>query len=361
MTTRIPHLLIAASGTGGHLFPALAVAEVLPAWEIDWLGVPDRLENQLVGDRYPLHLVRAEGFQKRGLSALKTSWRLLQAVRQVRRLLREQRIDLVFTTGGYIAGPAIVAARSLGIPVLLHESNALPGKTTRLLSRLCTVTAVGLAEAAERLPGAVVTGTPLRQDFKAASRQPLPDWVPPGNGPLVVVVGGSQGAVALNRLVRGAIAPLLDQGLRLVHLTGSQDPELGSLRHPNYAERPFWDEMAPLLARADLVVSRAGAGTLAELTFCGTPSLLVPYPFAAEDHQTFNARILERAGAARLCPQSQLTVAYLRDQLTTLLRHRLDPTRGLSDPLPPMAAAAAGEAVPDSAQQVAAQLATLVR
>ena len=136
-------LLIAASGTGGHLFPALAVAQALPSdWEIQWLGVPDRLETELVPQDYRLHTVDAGGLQGRGLRKLTNLLRLLGATVTVRRLIRRERIRLVFSTGGYIAAPAILAARWCGVPVVLHESNGVPGKVTRLFGRLCSQVAV---------------------------------------------------------------------------------------------------------------------------------------------------------------------------------------------------------------------------
>jgi UDP-N-acetylglucosamine--N-acetylmuramyl-(pentapeptide) pyrophosphoryl-undecaprenol N-acetylglucosamine transferase len=162
----MPRLLIAASGTGGHLFPALAVAEaLLPDWTVQWLGVPDRLERELVPSQYPLHTVKAGGLQGRGLRKLLNLLRLLAATRTVRNLIRRERIDIVFSSGGYIAAPAILAARWCRIPVVLHESNAIPGRVTRLLGRLCSRVAVGLPAAAERLP-------PCARPFSSPRRSP---------------------------------------------------------------------------------------------------------------------------------------------------------------------------------------------
>ena len=199
-------LLIAASGTGGHLFPALAVAEAIdPSWQVRWLGVPDRLETELVPERFGLITVKAGGLQGRGLSKLLQLLRLLAASGTVRRLIRRQQIDVVFTTGGYIAAPAILGALWCRIPVVLHESNAVPGRVTRLLGRFCSAVAIGLPVAQQRIPGSrpVLTGTPVRAAFLTPQR--LPDWVPTGEGPLLVVMGGSQGAVGLNRMVRAVL------------------------------------------------------------------------------------------------------------------------------------------------------------
>ena len=164
----MPRLLIAASGTGGHLFPALAVADRLAdRWQISWVGVPDRLETDLVPGRYPLTTVRAGGLQGRGLRKLLQLLQLIGSSGPVRRLIRRRNVTMVFTTGGYIAAPAILAARWTGRPVVLHESNAVPGRVTRLLGRHCTQVALGLPQAAAHLPRCrpLVTGTPVRQAF----------------------------------------------------------------------------------------------------------------------------------------------------------------------------------------------------
>ena len=313
-------LLIAASGTGGHLFPALAVAEALPdSWQVRWLGVPDRLETQLVPESIPLTTVRAGGLQGRGLNKLIQLIRLIGAIGSVRQLIRQERIQVVFTTGGYIAAPAIVAARWCGVPAVLHEANAIPGRVTRLMARFCRAVAVGLPVASNRIPGhrPLLTGMPVRTAFLQS--QPLPDWVPISEGPLLVVIGGSQGAVGLNRMVRAVVPELLEQGCRIVHLTGRNDPEVGQLQHPNLVERPFSDEIPGLLQHADLAVSRAGAGSLSELAICRTPSILIPFPQAADGHQEANAACAARTGGAVIVHQHAPNETALRDTIVRLL------------------------------------------
>ncbi|WP_421656401.1 undecaprenyldiphospho-muramoylpentapeptide beta-N-acetylglucosaminyltransferase [Leptothermofonsia sp. ETS-13] len=312
-------LLIAASGTGGHVFPAIALAEQLPNFEIEWLGVPDRLETQLVPSQYPLHTVGVEGFQKRGLAAVKVLLKLVGSIWRVRQLLQQGKFHGVFTTGGYIAAPAVIAARSLGLPVILHESNALPGKVTRLLGPWCSTVALGFEAAAAYLPRAktVVVGTPVRNQFLTDTSLDLPDLPIPVDVPLLVVVGGSQGAVAVNKLVRTCAPAWLDAGIWIVHQTGENDAEVGSLQHSHYFPLPFYSHMAGLFRRADLVISRAGAGTLTELAIAHTPSILIPYPFAAEDHQTYNAKVFAEAGAALLFQQSDLTPEALKKRSST--------------------------------------------
>ncbi|MEL6491376.1 MAG: undecaprenyldiphospho-muramoylpentapeptide beta-N-acetylglucosaminyltransferase [Cyanobacteria bacterium J06621_3] len=343
-------LLIAASGTGGHLFPAIATAQQLSDYTIEWLGVPDRLETQLVPESYPLHTVRMGGVQGGfGLSSIKLAAKFAKSTAQVRRLLKRGNFQGVFTTGGYIAAPAIIAARSLGLPAILHESNALPGKVTRWLSPWCTAIALGFPEAADRLPKAaetVVVGTPVRSQFlqAAESSAGLTDIDIPTDVQLIVVVGGSQGAVAVNQMVRGAAATWLESGKWIVHITGTNDPEADSFSHPHYIHRPFYNDMAALFQRADLAISRAGAGTLIELAITGTPSVLIPYPFAAEDHQTYNATAFANAGAAEIHQQSELTAELLQAIVSNLLSN--------DEQLAAMGATAKQLAVTDSAEKM---------
>ncbi|HEY9847471.1 MAG TPA: undecaprenyldiphospho-muramoylpentapeptide beta-N-acetylglucosaminyltransferase [Candidatus Caenarcaniphilales bacterium] len=346
--TAVParRLLVAASGTGGHLFPALAVAEKLSNYQIEWLGVPDRLETRLVPADYPLHTIGVQGFQQKlSLRSVTIGAKLVRAVFQVRSLLQQGKFGGVLTTGGYIAAPAIIAGRSLGLPTILHESNAWPGKVTRWLSPWCHIVALGFEAAAQHLPPAkaVYVGTPVRAEFLQASRLELA--VPP-DVPLLVVAGGSQGAVAINRLVRQCAPTWLNAGLWIVHLTGDQDPEVNSLQHPHYLPMPFYQNMAPLLHRANLAISRAGAGTLTELAVTGTPAILIPYPYAAEDHQSLNAAVFAASGAALVFQETDLTAQRLEQEVSRLLRS--------PQALEPMAQQTASLAVTDSAERLAA-------
>lgn len=354
MTETPKGLLVAASGTGGHLFPAIATAHCLSDYHIQWLGVPDRLETQLVPKKYPIHTIAVGGFQgKPGLGTLATGARLGTAILKARKLLKQGNFQGVFTTGGYIAAPAILAARSLGLPVILHESNALPGKVTRWLAPRCTQVAIGFAEAARYLPKAktTVVGTPVRATFTGES-EPL-EFPIPEDALMVVVLGGSQGAVAVNRLIRAAAPGWLEAGIWIVHLTGNLDPDADSLQHPHYIAMAFYDNMAALLKRANLAVSRAGAGTLTELAITKTPAILIPYPYAAEDHQTFNGKVFAEQGAAVLIQQQDLTAEELQSKVLYLL--------GDSTKLNQMAEAAETLAVTDSANRLADLVRSIVR
>ena len=281
MTTDQPKLLIAASGTGGHLFPALAVAQQLPEYEIEWLGVPNRLETTLVPSSYPLHTIDIEGFQTSlGLKTVFVMGKMLKAIAKTYRLVKKRKIDFIFTTGGYIAAPAIIAAKMAKIPVIIHESNYIPGKVTKLLGNWCNYVAIGFTGTQEYLPQAKTkwVSTPVREEFLSPQTLNLDI---PEDVPLIVAMGGSQGAVALNQLVRQTAPCLLETGAYIVHLTGNNDPDVGQFHHPHYLEMPFCNQMGALLQRANLAISRSGAGALTELAITNTPSILIPYPFAA--------------------------------------------------------------------------------
>lgn len=338
-------LLIAASGTGGHLFPAIATAEQLHDCHIEWLGVPDRMETQLVSSLYPLHTIAVEGFQQRlGLGTVRILGGLASSILQVRRLLKQGKFHGVFTTGGYIAAPAILAARSLGLPVILHESNVFPGKVTRWFSPICSAVAIGFEAAAQYLPRAktVFAGTPVRSQF--LTREPL-NLPIPDNVPVILVMGGSQGAVAVNQLVRQCAPAWFDAGAWVVHLTGNNDPDAESLQHAQYISMPFYDNVAGLLHRANLAISRSGASAMTELAVTGMPAILIPFPFAADNHQSFNAEVFAASGAALVFRQSELTADILQSKVL----HLLSDTQYLAK----MSQAAAQLAVTDSAERLA--------
>ena len=350
--TSSPRLLIAASGTGGHLFPAIALAQQLPDYEIEWLGTTNRLETSLVPENYHLNTIPVEGFQQKlSFKTLKIGSDFLVSIFQTQKIIKEHQIDAVFTTGGYIAAPAILAAKLQKKPAVIHESNYIPGKVTKFLSRRCDVVALGFAGTAQYLPRSetVCVGTPVRSQF--LTRKPL-DLDIPDDAMMILVVGGSQGAVGVNKLVREAAPAWFSQGAYVVHLTGNNDPDARSLEHPNYISMPFSDNMAGLLQRANLAISRAGAGTITELAFTGTPAVLIPYPYAAEDHQTYNAQEYRDAGAGIVFQQSELTAEILQEQVTEWLRS--------PEELAQMSVKAKSLAVTDSAERLAELVRSLI-
>ncbi len=345
MSVNNPNLLIAASGTGGHLFPALATAQQLPDYNISWLGVPHRLETSLVPESYPLFTVDIDGFQTGfGVKTVFVIPKIIKAIAKTYKLIKSRKIDIIFTTGGYIAAPAIIGAKLAKIPVILHESNYIPGKVTKLFGSWCDLVGIGFTGTSKYLPKAKTqwVSTPVRDEF--LSPQPLEFGIP-DNVPLIAAVGGSQGAVGLNKLVRASAPHLLETGAYIVHLTGTQDDEVGTLHHDHYLEMPFYDNMAGLLQRADLAISRSGAGTLTELAITKTPSILIPYPFAAEDHQFYNGQEFVSVEASLLFRQDQLTSDLLTETVLNLLNN--------PDKLANMAEKASNLALKDSAKILA--------
>ncbi|WP_373480915.1 undecaprenyldiphospho-muramoylpentapeptide beta-N-acetylglucosaminyltransferase [Geminocystis sp.] len=345
MSVNNPNLLIAASGTGGHLFPALAVAQQLPDYNISWLGVPHRLETSLVPQSFPLFTVDIDGFQTSfGVKTIFVMFKMITAIAKTYQLIKSKKIDIVFTTGGYIAAPAIIGAKLAKIPVILHESNYIPGKVTKLFGSWCEVVGIGFTGTSKYLPKVKTQwiSTPVREEFLSAQTLELGI---PDDMPLIVAVGGSQGALGLNKLVRQSAPLLLEAGAYIVHLTGKQDEEVGTFHHDHYLEMPFYDNMAGLLQRANLAISRSGAGTLTELAITKTPSILIPYPFAAEDHQFYNGQEFVNGGASLLFRQDKLTADLLTKTVLDLLNN--------SDKLKNMGEKAGDLALKDSAKILA--------
>ncbi|MDO9611169.1 MAG: undecaprenyldiphospho-muramoylpentapeptide beta-N-acetylglucosaminyltransferase [Serpentinimonas sp.] len=323
-----PVALIMAGGTGGHIFPGLAVAEALreSGWRVHWLGAPDSMEARLVPERgfafEPVNFggVRGKGLLRLALLPLRLQLAFLQSFRVLRRL----RPDVVLGLGGYISFPGGMMSVLAGSPLLLHEQNAIAGLANKVLAQVAERVFTAYPKA---LPKGEWVGNPLRAAF---TQQPPPAQRFAGrSGPLkLLVVGGSLGAKALNDTVPQALA-LIDPAQRpqVLHQSGAKQIE--ALRAAYAAAgvqaelTAFIDDTAAAYAEADLVLARAGASTVTELAAVGAAAILVPYPHAVDDHQTHNARFLVDAGAAWLLPQPQLKAADLAQQLQSLTRAEL--------------------------------------
>jgi UDP-N-acetylglucosamine--N-acetylmuramyl-(pentapeptide) pyrophosphoryl-undecaprenol N-acetylglucosamine transferase len=318
--------LIMAGGTGGHVFPGLAVADELRAagWQVVWMGARSGMEARLVPARgYPMAWVRAAAVRGKGvLAATLLPLHLLVGFAQAAKAIFRLRPDVVLGMGGYVAFPGGMMASLLARPLAVHEQNAIAGLTNRVLARLADKAMTAFPQA---LPDAEWTGNPVRGEIAGLR---LPEARFAGReGPLrLLVVGGSLGAQALNECVPRALA-LLEPRPIVVHQAGEK--HLETLR-ANYRAAgvegelvPFIDDMASRYAQADVVVCRAGAITVAELSAGGVASVLVPFPHAVDDHQTANARFLAETGAALLLPQSELTPERLAGMLRGLDRPRL--------------------------------------
>lgn len=321
-------ILIMAGGTGGHIMPGLAVAEELRArgWRVLWLGNPDKMEGRLVPPRgIELVLLRFQGVRGKGASALlKLPFLLLRAFGQAWSRLSDVRPDVVLGMGGYVAFPGGVIAALRGMPLVVHEQNAVAGTANKWLARMARRVLSGFPDV---LPKGEAMGNPVRADL-CALPEPAARYAG-HSGPLrLLIVGGSLGAQALNTTLPQALALLPREGRPMVvHQAGEQ--HLPALQQA-YAQagveadcRAFIDDMAGAMGQADLLICRAGAMTVSEVAAAGVAALFVPFPHAIDDHQTANARFLSDAQAAWLQPQTALTPEWLADWLGQRSRQEL--------------------------------------
>ena len=323
-----PHVVVMAGGTGGHVFPALAVAQVLIArgCSVSWLGTRQGIEARLVpASGIPVDWLDIGGLRGKGWQGwLAAPWRLGKAVAQAFAALRVRRPAVVLGLGGFVAGPGGLAARLAGIPLVVHEQNAIAGLTNRSLALLAQ--RVLAAFPAAFPPGrATVTGNPVRADISALPA-PAVRFATRQGVARVFVFGGSQGALAINRLLPAALG-VLPQDLRptVLHQAGRGDERVTAVRAAYAAAgivaevREFVEDMAAEYAAADLVVCRAGALTISELAAAGVGAVLLPLSTAVDDHQTANAAWLVSAGAAVRIDERGLTAAALGAQLAQVL------------------------------------------
>lgn len=344
-------VLIMAGGTGGHVFPGLAVAQALRARDVPvvWLGAAGGMEARLV----PEHGIEFEGIAVQGVRGkglggwFRLPLKLWRAVREASAVLKRRRPRSVVSFGGFAAGPGGLAAWLKRVPLVVHEQNAIAGLTNRTLARLARRTLCGFHDA---LPHAVWSGNPVRAGI-AALPPPEQRFAARTGALRLLVLGGSLGARALNRLLPALLERLAAAGqpIELRHQCGAKllEETRAGYAHAglNVVPEAFIADMASAYGWADVVLCRAGALTLAELCAAGVGSVLVPYPHAVDDHQTANARALVDAGAAQLLPQAQLSVDALLKRLQPLLADRA--------PRLAMAQAARALAKPEAAATVA--------
>ncbi len=326
----VKRIVIMAGGTGGHVFPALAVAQLLmeKGWQVSWLGTQKGLESRVIPENgIEIDWLSVAGVRGKGLTAkISAVFMLLKAGIQAMKILRERKPDVVLGMGGFVAGPGGLVAKLLGLPLVIHEQNRIPGTTNRLLARLAN-------QVLEAFPGsfntkikAKCTGNPLRKQFLAVlenGRQRSEKEV------RILIFGGSQGAQILNETVPEAIAEfqrtgLVTQSVQIKHQTGaamllqveSRYQALGIKAETNV----FIDDMVAAYQWADLVICRAGAMTVSEVAAMGIPAIFIPLPSAIDDHQTANAHYLTDAGAGLLLMQNDLNPVTLAEHITEALK-----------------------------------------
>jgi UDP-N-acetylglucosamine--N-acetylmuramyl-(pentapeptide) pyrophosphoryl-undecaprenol N-acetylglucosamine transferase len=321
-------IIFAGGGTGGHLFPGLAVARALrqhdPDVEIIFIGTHRGLEPQVLKDEFSFRAIDAVGLAGTGWwQKVKGLWFLIKATRQSKEILRDLNPKLVIGLGGYSSGPVGVAAYMIGIPVMLQEQNVLPGFTNRMLGRIARTVFISFegSKVYFSKTSTVFSGNPIRSEMlNVPPRRP--------NGRLsLLVTGGSQGSHRINQTMVEALELLgdLKDQLYVTHQTGQQDYRqiISSYDRLPFraAVQPFIEDMGQAYGEADLVIARAGATTIAEITVMGKPAILIPYPFAARNHQEKNARFLEERGAARVLVERELTPSALADTIKDSYEH----------------------------------------
>ncbi len=321
--------ILAGGGTGGHVIPALAIANQLKKTydaEVLFIGTARGIENRLVpAAGYPLQLVRVGALKNVSLTTrLKTAFDLPRAVWDAGRMLNEFAPDVVIGVGGYASGPAMLAAVMKHIPTLAFEPNVVPGFANRVVAKFVSGAAVHFEETAKYFRHAEVTGVPVRQAFfEIAPKR--------GGPPTLLVFGGSQGAHAINEAMIRCL-PVLQReapGIHVIHQTGERDYNDALAAYGSRSESAarftfevskFIEDMPAAFARADLVVCRSGASTVAEIAAAGKPAVFVPFPRAADDHQRINAEALARQGAAVVVEESKLEGVWLAETIAALLQ-----------------------------------------
>ncbi len=336
--------ILAGGGTGGHVIPAIAIAQELQSRygaECLFIGTARGLENRLVpAAGFPLKRVKVGALNRVSLATrLKTAFDLPRAVFSAAGMLSEFSPDVVIGVGGYASGPAMLAAIVKHVPRVAFEPNVVPGFANRIVARFVSAAAVHFEQTAEYFHNAVVTGVPVRPAFFQIPPKPYVQ-----SSPTLLVFGGSQGARAINQVMIRSLPELMKRipGLHLIHQTAERDyDEVQSA----YAQagvlaeiHKFVDDMPGFFARADLVLCRSGASTVAEIAAAGKPAVFVPFPLAADDHQRRNAEVLERAGAAVVLEETKLDEVWLVDTIRRLfdfpsaLTKMSDATRSMAHP-----------------------------
>ncbi|HLB01177.1 MAG TPA: undecaprenyldiphospho-muramoylpentapeptide beta-N-acetylglucosaminyltransferase [Bacteroidota bacterium] len=360
--------VFAGGGTGGHLYPALAIAgeirKASPGARICFIGTKGKIESRVVpAEGYEFRTLWISGLQRRlSLKNLLVPLKAGVSMIRARAYLRELAPRAVVGTGGYVSGPVVMAATMMGIPTLIHEQNSVPGETTRMLAPRVSEVHVSFEETMKRLPAGTkvfLSGNPTRSALSGVDRAAAVkyfDMDPAGDGKVVLVSGGSLGAVSVNDAVLANLDSISGMRLRIIWQTGAHDAERIGTAVSKYPRNRIWtgafiDNMGYAYAAADAVVCRAGATTIAELTRLGKPAILVPYPRAAAGHQTLNARSMESCGAALVVADAEAPA-----RLGELLSMMMDDAK-----LASMSRASASLGRPEAARVIAGRVMALNR
>jgi UDP-N-acetylglucosamine--N-acetylmuramyl-(pentapeptide) pyrophosphoryl-undecaprenol N-acetylglucosamine transferase len=326
MMREVQSILIMAGGTGGHVFPGLAVANYCREHGIDvhWLGTRNGIEAKLVPDAgFPIHFIEISGLRGKGwASLLKAPWRLIRAIYQAQKVIRRLQPDAVLGMGGFVSGPGGIASWLLGTKLVIHEQNAKAGLTNRWLAKIAARVLEGFPDTFDKRNKVVTTGNPVRKEI-ALLPAPAERLALRSDGPRILVLGGSLGAQAINQLLPRTLARLpVEARPEVYHQTGEKhfNDTIQAYAKAGVSAKivPFIIEMDQAYAWADFVICRAGALTIAELCAAGVGAVLVPFPYAVDDHQTANAHFMASQHAALLVQQSALSEEVLETMLQDL-------------------------------------------
>lgn len=343
-------LVVTGGGTGGHIFPGIAVAEAVlaerPGSEVLFVGTDRQVDNRVLGQRpFKTAALKCQGLKGKSILAALTSLiQLPMACLKAISILRRFKPDLVLGVGGYVTGPVVLAAKLLGIPACVHEQNSVPGLANKALGKFVDRVFLSIPGSEAFFPAGrtVLTGNPVRAEILATygQREKIA-------GPVLLVMGGSQGAHRLNALVAEGLCAAVDKlppGFKVIHQTGSIDEESVAKQYAaagiNAEARAFIDDMAAVYRQADLLVSRAGATSLAEICVLGKPSILVPFPYAADNHQEYNAMMVVDCGGAIMHREAVLDSTGLTADILKII--------GEPETLKQMGTAARGVSFPEA-------------
>ncbi|MDP4179777.1 MAG: undecaprenyldiphospho-muramoylpentapeptide beta-N-acetylglucosaminyltransferase [Bacillota bacterium] len=361
-------VLIAGGGTAGHINPGLAIAKYIkaqkPDTEIVFVGTQKGLETKLVPrEGFELKTIRVRGFRRKlSKDTIVAIKELFQGYYEARRIVARYKPDIVIGTGGYVCGPVVFSASLKKVPTLIHEQNAFPGVTNRILSRFADVTAISFKESEKFFKSAkklILTGNPIREEMLKVSREKARQKLSLDNKPFVVIFGGSRGAETVNNTVVEMLKTNYKEGdFRMIFATGENQyskviEKLGDAKFNSVEVAPYIFDMANIMAAADLVVCRAGAITISELTALGVPSIMIPSPYVTANHQEHNARALEKQGAALVILEKELSGQLLYKKIRDVINDK--------NKLQEMAKNAKSVSVIDAAEKIYESAAGLIR
>ncbi len=331
-------VILAAAGTAGHINPAIAIANKIkkesPSSEILFLGTDRGLENDLVPRAgYDLKTIQAYGLSKSiSVQSLKNNIKTLKGISQAKRIVKEFQPDIVIGTGGYICGAAILAANKYKIPTMLHESNAFPGKAVKMLSKKVDTILVSFKDAETRIPKAknvVLTGTPTKvKNLNLTDKQKKEVIIELGlkeNKPVVLIFGGSQGAKAINDAIIPIINQKMNKNYQIMWAPGPKQCDIVKEQINNFSKLegvkivPYIYNMEEVINACDLVIARSGAMTITEISIVGKPSIFIPLPNVSNNHQEYNAKVLQNVGAAEIIHNSDLTASSLNEEIEKIV------------------------------------------